>query len=76
MWSFNPPGGMVTANLAAAVEGFVTSVAVGKDAITRLGTVTFERLLDQVCYLRAHACVCVSLALTRAECGHSAQVHE
>ena len=39
---------MVTANLSWALQGFVTSVAVGKDAISRTGTVTFERLLDQV----------------------------
>ena len=48
VWSFNPPGGMVTANLARALQGTVTSVAVGKDVISRTGTVTFERLLDQV----------------------------
>jgi hypothetical protein len=49
VYAFNPPGGMTTANLAAALEGFVTSVAVGKDSISRTGTVSFEQLLDQVC---------------------------
>jgi hypothetical protein len=53
VWGFSPPGGMVTANLSHALEGFVTSIAVGKDAISRTGSVTFERLLDQVgCRLR------------------------
>ena len=48
MLSFNPPGGMITPNLSHAVEGFVTSVCVGKDSISRTGTVTFGRLLDQM----------------------------
>lgn len=26
VWSFNPPGGMATRNLSAALRGFVTSV--------------------------------------------------
>lgn len=26
VWAFNPPGGMVSANLSHALEGFVTSV--------------------------------------------------
>jgi hypothetical protein len=48
VWSYNPPGGMVTMNLSAALQGFVTAVVVGKDIISRTGTVTFERMLDQV----------------------------
>ncbi|PRW33020.1 ubiquitin-like modifier-activating enzyme ATG7 isoform X1 [Chlorella sorokiniana] len=48
VWSFNPPGGMVSANLSHALQDFVTSVVVGKDGISRLGTVTFENLLDQM----------------------------
>ena len=48
VWSFNPPGGMVTANLSRALQRTVTSVAVGKDVVSRTGTGTFERLLDQV----------------------------
>ena len=47
MFAFDPPGGMTTANLAHAVEGFVTSVCVGKDSISRLGTLTFDRIMDQ-----------------------------
>ena len=48
VWSFNPPGGMTTKNLSVALRGFVTALVVGKDIISRTGTVTFERLLDQV----------------------------
>lgn len=48
VWSFNPPGGMVTANLSRALQRTVTSVVVGKDVVSRTGTITFERLLDQV----------------------------
>ena len=39
---------MVTANLSRALQRTVTSVAVGKDIVSRTGSVTFERLLDQV----------------------------
>lgn len=48
VWAFNPPGGMITANLSHAMRAFATSVIVGKDIVSRTGTVTFERLIDQV----------------------------
>lgn len=48
VWSFNPPGGMVTAGLAHALEPLATSVVVGKDAISRTSSLTFQRLVDQV----------------------------
>ncbi|KAL4451203.1 hypothetical protein ABPG77_009275 [Micractinium sp. CCAP 211/92] len=47
-WAFCPPGGMVTPNLAAALDPLVTCVVVGKDAVSRTSTATFERLQDQV----------------------------
>ncbi|KAL4422930.1 hypothetical protein ABPG75_009127 [Micractinium tetrahymenae] len=47
-WAYCPPGGMVTANLAAALDPLVTCVVVGKDAVSRTSTATFERLQDQV----------------------------
>lgn len=48
VWAYSPPGGMCSASLAHALEGFVTSVAVAKDCISRLSACTFERLLDEV----------------------------
>lgn len=39
---------MITANLSHAMHDFVTSIIVGKDIVSRTGTVTFERLIDQV----------------------------
>lgn len=47
-WAFCPPGGMVTPNLAAALDPLVTCVVAGKDAVSRTSTATFERLQDQV----------------------------
>jgi hypothetical protein len=35
-WAFCPPGGLVDARLSRAVEPFVTSVVVGKDAVSRM----------------------------------------
>lgn len=48
VWAYSSPGGMTTPELSAALEPFVTNVVIGKDLIPRLGTATFERLIDQV----------------------------
>lgn len=47
-WAFCPPGGLVSASLAAALGPLVTWVAVGKDSVSRTSSATFERLQDQV----------------------------
>jgi hypothetical protein len=41
-------GGFVTADVAGATEEFVTTIVVGKDAISRTSAVSFERLQDQM----------------------------
>lgn len=48
VFAFSPPGGMATPNLSPLLEPFVTNVVIGKDAIPRTGTVTFERFIDQM----------------------------
>ncbi|KAL6766765.1 hypothetical protein ACKKBG_A37265 [Auxenochlorella protothecoides x Auxenochlorella symbiontica] len=48
VWAFSPPGGMATPNLSPLLEDYVTNVVIGKDVIPRLGTITFERLIDQM----------------------------
>jgi sn1-specific diacylglycerol lipase len=45
-WAFAPPGGLVSRDFAACCVPFVTSVAVGKDAIPRLSLPTLDSLLD------------------------------
>lgn len=52
-WAFNPPGGLITQEVAAALEPRskdvgVTSVIVGKDIISRTSNITFEHLQDQI----------------------------
>jgi hypothetical protein len=59
---------MVTANLSRALQGTVTSVAVGKDVISRTGTITFERLLDQVGELLGHPLLCSAMPVCVAVC--------
>lgn len=46
-WCFEPPGGLASRDgFAAACVRFITSVAVGKDAIPRLSLPTLDALLD------------------------------
>ncbi|KAK9793755.1 hypothetical protein WJX73_001910 [Symbiochloris irregularis] len=45
-WAFCPPGGLVTAGLAHAMEPFCTSVALGKDGVPRASLHTMARLMD------------------------------
>lgn len=52
-WSFCPPGGLLSANLSAAVAPFVTSVVVGKDVVPRISIVNLGRLIDEMV---RHAC--------------------
>ena len=42
----NAAGGLVTANLAHAMEPFVTSVAIGKDCIPRMSLKNLSRFME------------------------------
>ncbi len=48
MWSFSPPGGLLSHRLTHALEGFVTSVVLGKDVVPRISLVTIEELRDDM----------------------------
>ena len=41
--AYDPPGGMVSADLAAVLATFCTGMAIGKDAVPRLSLVNINR---------------------------------
>ncbi|KAL3145874.1 hypothetical protein ABBQ38_015244 [Trebouxia sp. C0009 RCD-2024] len=47
-WAFCPPGGLMSANLSHAAQGFVNCVVVGKDIVPRLSVVNIGRLIDEL----------------------------
>jgi hypothetical protein len=47
-WSFNPPGGLVSANLSEAMKPFCTSVIVSKDAISRMSLKNLSNMIDEM----------------------------
>lgn len=47
-WAYCPPGGLVSANLSAAMAPFCTSVIVGKDAISRVSMSNLAGMMDEV----------------------------
>lgn len=47
-FAFNPPGGLMGANLSNLSESFCTSVIVGHDLISRLSLVTMEKVVDDM----------------------------
>ncbi|KAL0037858.1 hypothetical protein WJX79_002263 [Trebouxia sp. C0005] len=47
-WAFCPPGGLMSANLSHAAQGFVNCVVVGKDIVARLSVVNIGRLIDEL----------------------------
>lgn len=47
-FAFSPPGGLLSAPLAAAARPFCTSVVVGRDAISRLGLAGVQRVVDDM----------------------------
>jgi sn1-specific diacylglycerol lipase len=47
-WAFSPPGCTVSAALIAYTRSFVTSIAAGKDVVTRVGAVNLNRLIDEM----------------------------
>ena len=49
-WAFSPPGGLVTASLAATTSDWCTSVVVGRDWIPRLTVNTFDRMKTEMLY--------------------------
>jgi len=49
-WAFSPPGGLVTASLAATTSDWCTSVVVGRDCIPRLTVNTFDKMKTEMLY--------------------------
>ncbi|KAI3429288.1 hypothetical protein D9Q98_005384 [Chlorella vulgaris] len=47
-WAFNPPGGLLSWELAQIAERYCTSVVVGKDVISRLSFNTSKRVVDEM----------------------------
>ena len=47
-WAFNPPGGLVSANLSEAMKPFCTSVIVSKDAISRMSLKNLSTMIDEM----------------------------
>ena len=47
-WAYNPPGGLVSANLSAAMKPFCTSVIVSKDAISRMSLKNISGMIDEM----------------------------
>lgn len=54
-WAFCPPGGLVSANLSAAMAPFCTSVIVGKDAISRVSMTNLAAMYAMPCRWAASA---------------------
>ena len=57
-WAFCPPGGLMSANLSHAAQGFVNCVVVGKDIVPRLSVVNIGRLIDELVghFIQEHLC--------------------
>ena len=53
-WAFCPPGGLMSANLSHAAQGFVNCVVVGKDIVPRLSVVNIGRLIDELVWPCQH----------------------
>lgn len=47
-WAFSPPGGLVSKSLLGWMEGWCTSVVVGKDAVPRMTVNNLSRLMDDM----------------------------
>ena len=47
-WAFCPPGGLVSADLSAAMKPFCTSVIMSKDAVSRLSMPNISGLIDEM----------------------------
>ena len=47
-WAYNPPGGLCSANLSAAMKPFCTSVIVSKDAISRMSLKNISGMIDEM----------------------------
>ncbi len=59
-WAFCPPGGLMSANLSHAAQGFVNCVVVGKDIVPRLSVVNIGRLIDELVRYPSHLAFCPS----------------
>ena len=72
-WAYNPPGGLCSANLSAAMKPFCTSVIVSKDAISRMSLKNISGMIDEMLIALARckqptlkaralpACLCTTL---------------
>ncbi|KAL4447467.1 hypothetical protein ABPG75_004686, partial [Micractinium tetrahymenae] len=47
-WAFNPPGGLLSWELAQIAQSYCTSIVVGKDVISRLSFNTSKRVVDEM----------------------------